>query len=476
MRHAVRRSPKTTRKNASTSKTAARTASRTAARAAGAVLALALVGATAACGGNGSDDASGGATTIDYWLWDDNQTASYQACADAFHAANPKITVKITQTAWNEYWQNLTTQLASGSAPDVWTDQASYYPQFATSNQILDIQPYVDRDKVDLSQYQNGLADLWVKDGKRYGLPQDWDTMALVYNTTLLSRQGIDAAALTHLTWNPDDGGTLEQTIAKATVDSHGRNGLDPAFDKNHVKVYGFLPEWADGSQGQNGWGVLAAGNGFSFVDKNPWGTHYNYDDPKLAATIDWFKHLIDKGYAPKFDAQSTLGRDAVMDAGQGAITLAGSWTINSYLSPTAKQKYAFAPLPVGPAGRKTPINGLSDAIYAGTKHKEQAWSWVKFLGSSACQYLVAKNAVVFPAIKEASAKALAAHRAKGQDAHVFTDEAAAPGGTFFLPVTDHGNEISQTVQDAIQSVILGKSDAASALKKANDTVNAMFQ
>jgi multiple sugar transport system substrate-binding protein len=83
---------------------------------------------------------------------------------------------------------------------------------------------------------------------------------------------------------------------------------------------------------------------------------------------------------------------------------------------------------------------------------------------------------VVFPAIKEASAKALAAHRAKGQDAHVFTDEAAAPGGTFFLPVTDHGNEISQTVQDAIQSVILGKSDAASALKKANDTVNAMFQ
>lgn len=445
-------------------------------KSAGALLALALLGATAACGGSGSDDASGGKVTLNYWLWDDNQTASYQQCADAFHAANPDVTVKITQTAWDQYWQNLTTQLASGSAPDVWTDHVSYYPQLVTSNQILDIQPYVDRDKVDLAQYQSGLADLWVKDGKRYGLPQDWDTMALVYNTALLSRQGIGAPALQSLTWNPSDGGSLEQTVAKATVDKNGHNGLDPAFDKNNVKVYGFLPEWADGSQGQNGWGDLAVSDGFSYLDKNPWGSHYNYDSPQLADTIDWFKHLIAKGYAPEFDKQSTLGRDAVMDAGQGAITLAGSWTINSYLSPSAKQKYAFAPLPTGPAGRKTPINGLSDAIYAGTSHKEQAWQWVKFLGSSACQDLVAKNAVVFPAIKEAGAKSLAAHQAKGQDVHVFTDEAAAPGGTFFLPVTDHGNEISQTVQDAIQSAILGQSDTASALKKANGTVNGMFK
>ncbi|HEX2402979.1 MAG TPA: extracellular solute-binding protein, partial [Mycobacterium sp.] len=204
--------------------------------------------------------------------------------------------------------------------------------------------------------------------------------------------------------------------------------------------------------------------------------TRYNFDDPKLAATINWYKQLIDKGYAPKFDKQSTLGRDAVMDAGQGAITITGSWTINSYLSSTAKQKYGFAPLPVGPAGRKTAINGLSDAIFAGTTHKDQAWQWVKFLASSACQDLVAKNAVVFPAIKDATDKSLAAHQAKGQDVHVFTDEAKATGGTFFLPITDHGNEISQTMQDAIQSIILGQTDAASGLKKANDTVNAMFK
>ncbi len=179
---------------------------------------LALTG----CGSGADDDPGGGAVTLDYWLWDDNQQASYQACADAFHAANPDITVKITQTAWAQYWQNLTTQLAAGDALDVWTNQVSYYPQFVTSQQLLDIQPYVDADKVDLTQYQDGLADLWTKDGKRYGLPKDWDTEAVVYNSDLLAKAGVDPAELANLTWNPADGGTFEQVIAKLTVDDEG--------------------------------------------------------------------------------------------------------------------------------------------------------------------------------------------------------------------------------------------------------------
>jgi multiple sugar transport system substrate-binding protein len=437
-----------------------------------------LIAGTAltACSDSGSDESANGPVTLNYWLWDDNQQASYQACADAFHTANPNVTVKITQTAWAQYWQNLTTQLAAGDAPDVWTNQLSYYPQFLSNQQILDIQPYVDADKVDLSQYQDGLADPWTKDGGRYGLPKDWDTEAIVYNSQMLAAQGIAATDLADLTWNPTDGGTLEQTIAKLTVDDHGRNGLDPAFDKNHVKVHGYLPTWDDGAQGQNGWGELAAANGFSYLDKNPWGTKYRYDDPKLVQTIDWYKRVIDKGYAPKFDKQSNLGTDAVMNAGLAALTIAGSWTINTYLGADAKQKFAIAPLPTGPVGaRKSAINGLSDAIWAGTKNKDAAWKWVKYLASADCQDRVAANAVVFPAVKTATVKALAAHTAKGRDVRVYVDYTKTPGGTFLLPITDHGTDVGQIVQDAVQSAILGQSDTASALQKANKDVNALF-
>jgi multiple sugar transport system substrate-binding protein len=443
-------------------------------RAIGLASAAALSLSVAACGtGDGSSGGPGDQVTLQYWLWDDLQQPAYQACADAFTEENPGITIEISQTAWNEYWQNLTTQLASGSAPDVWTNQASYYPQFVTNNQILDIQPFVEADGIDTTQYVAGLADIYVKDDARYGLPKDWDTIALVYNTQMLQDAGIDAATMQDLTWNPADGGTFEEAIAQLTIDSEGRNGLDPDFDKENVEVHGFLPEWADGSQGQNGWGNLAVSNGFTYVDETMWGTEFSFDDPALAETMTWYRDLIEKGYAPSLDVQSTMSRDTVMADGASAVTTLGSWAINSYTA--GDTEFAFAPLPVGPEGRKSAINGLSDAIWAGTEHPEEAWEWVKFLASPDCQNIVADEGVVFPALQESSERALAAREASGVDVSVFTETAAADGGTFFLPVTEHGNEISQIIQDAMQSIALGQGEAGPTLETANETVNALF-
>ena len=64
----------------------------------------------------------------------------------------------------------------------------------------------------------------------------------------------------------------------------------------------------------------------------------------------------------------------------------------------------------------------------------------------------------------------------EGLNAQVFLDEQKAEDGTFILPISYHGTEISQIVQDAIQSVALGQKDAKTALTKANDQVNALFK
>ncbi|SEL31693.1 ABC transporter substrate-binding protein [Nonomuraea pusilla] len=419
--------------------------------------------------GCGAAQSSGdGTTTLTYALWDDVQQGAYQQCADAFSKANPGISIKISQNAWDQYWQNLTTQMVSGGAPDVITMQASYYPQFVKNGQLLDIEPMVKADKVDLGQYRPGLAELWVKDGERYGLPKDWDTIAVVYNTGLAKRAGVD---LSDLTWNPADGGTFEKAIARLTVDANGKRGDEPGFDKTKVAVYGIMPELNDGSQGQNGWGDLAVSNGFDYIDKNPFGTKYFYDSPKLAETATWFRRLIEKGYAPPYDKTSSLGIDAVLTSGKAALGITGSWMIQTYLGST-EQKFAFAPLPKGPEGRKSAFNGLADVIYAGTEHKDAAWKWVKFLGSAACQDIVADNAVVFPAVSSSGERALKAHQAKGRDVDAFVQAAE---DTFLLPVSDHGDEINQIVSTAMEEIWLGRKDATTALTAANQQVNALF-
>ena len=435
---------------------------------------LATAATMSACGPD--EDGSGADVTLDYTLWVDAQLPAYQACADAFHTRHPGITVKITQLAWEQYWQNLTTKVVSGGAPDVFTNSVAYYPQFLQSNQIVDIEPFVKRDKVDLGQYQSGLAGLWTRDGKRYGLPKDWDAIALLYNKDMMARSGVDAAALNDLTWNPADGGTFEDLIAKLTVDGNGKRGDEPGFDKTRVKTYGLVADVASGSLGQTSWGNFAVSNGWYYVDQNPWGRKFNYADPRFTETIAWFNSLQDKGFSPPFDKQGAIGTDAVLESQKAAMGITGSWMAGYYLGTTVKQRYAFAPLPIGPAGRKSATNGLSDAIYAGTRHKEEAWQWVKFLASSECQDLIASKAVVFPAIRSSSDRALAAFTAKGQDVSVFVAQAKAPGGTFLLPITENSARVAELVQGAMEAVWLGHKDAAAALTAANAEVNALFE
>src|SRR5215212_2078842 len=301
----------------------------------------------AAAGGD-----SGSGVTINYQLWDANQQPPYQACADEFHKENPNITVKITQLGWGDYWSGIQTGMVGGTAPDVFTDHVAKFPEFASKNQLLDLQPLVDKDKVDVGQYVKGLADLWVRDGKRYGLPKDWDTVALVYNADMLSKAGVDPASLKDLDWNAQDGGKFGQLIAKLTLDSNGKNGADPAFDKTKVVQYGFVPQGAGGFSGQTQWSWLAASNGFKFTD-GPWTAKYYYDDPKLAEAVQWYADLaLVKGFAPPLADYTTNGAGTFFQAGKAALTSDGSWTIGDYVK-NAKFKLGWAPLPKGPAGRK---------------------------------------------------------------------------------------------------------------------------
>ncbi len=411
--------------------------------------------------------------TLRYALWDSNQQPAYQACADAFTKANPNITISIEQAGWSQYWDGLTTSLVSGTAPDVFTDHIAHYPELLNKGQLLDIQPYVTADKVDTSIYLVN-PDLWVKDGKRYGLPQDWDTIALFYNKDMFQKAGITDDEIANWTWNPKDGGTFGKSIAKLTLDASGKNGLDAKFDKTKVTQWGFIGGQGDASSGaQPDWSGFAASLGFKLTD-GPWTTAYHYDDPKVIDTVQWWadQHLVN-GYAPGSDELSS-GVDSLFLAGKGAMFPMGSWDIGSVVS-SATFKVGFAQLPKGSAGRRSPINGLSPAIYAKTAHPKEAWQWVKFITSPDCANIVGDHGVVFPAIQSGVDRTLGADKKKSVDASAFTTEAAAKDGTYLLPITDHISEISNILQPVLQDIFDGKVAAKDALPKINTQINALF-
>lgn len=410
-------------------------------------------------------------TTINYWMWDAPQLPVYQQCAAAFQKENPDIKVNITQSAWDQYWTSLQTALISGDAPDAFANHLTRLPEMAANDIIQDLKPLIDKDKYDIAGYQQGLLDSWTKDDAIYGLPKDWATVAIAYDSDQLKAAGLKPEDMAKLDWNPKDGGSFAKVIERLTVDAKGKRGNEEGFDPNNIKTFGFVTNNLS-AHGETEWSYLAATTGWKFIDE-PWGTQYHYDDPRLVATLNWLRALSrDKHHMPTAEQSGRLGAETLMFSGRGALTVTGSWLISLYHQ--SKPSVVFAPVPAGPEGRKTMFNGLADSIWTGTEQPEAAWKWVKFLGSDACQSIVADAAVVFPARSAQLDRTIAAYKKKGIDVSAFT-EVAKPETTFPFPITDHGNEISAIAKSALDRVMLGQGDTAELMKKANEEINDLF-
>ena len=232
--------------------------------------------------------------TISYWMWDGNQSPEYRKCADKFEAANPGIKIDVKQEGWDNYWTNLTTGFVAGTAPDVFVNHLSRFPEFLTNGVMVDLTDRIAADKTEMTGYIPGLAESWNKEGRQFGLPKDWDTVALVYNKKMVADAGVSEEEMMNLDWNPKDGGSFGKVLAKLSVDEAGKHGDQEGFDKSKVATYGMVSN-RKGDYGQTEWSWLAVSNGFKYIDK-PWGTKFSYDDPKLAETFDWIKGEVAVG------------------------------------------------------------------------------------------------------------------------------------------------------------------------------------
>ena len=335
----------------------------------------------------------------------------------------------------------------------------------------------MDADNYDLDQFQPGLAGQWLgEDGhSRYGIPKDWDTVGVFYNQDMVKAAGYSEDDLWNLSWNPQDGGTYEQFLAHMTVDQNGVRGDEPGFDKNRVRTYGLGYNEAGPGYGQVQWVAFALSNGgWQWTDRNPWGRHFNYDDPHFQDTIRWYRSLIEKGYMPSL-AQAVSGVGTLESLGSGgyATIIEGSWNVSNVLNST-QVPVQIAPTPVGPDGHRASVmNGLADSVWVGTKHPDEAWRFIKYLGSTACQDIIAQQAVAFPAISSSSQDAVKAFEDKGMEARAFSIQ-VEDGTGVTSPVVDRWALMDSIMNPAMAAVIAFQADPSS-LSAANQRVNDMM-
>jgi multiple sugar transport system substrate-binding protein len=445
-------------------------------------VALLTAGAMGACGGSSGGGSNG---TIEYWLWDSGQQPGYQKCADAFQQANPGLRIHIAQYGWNEYWSKLTAGFIADTAPDVFTDHLAKYAQFVDLKVLRPLDDLGPTSDIQDDDYQEGLAQLWKgQDGKRYGAPKDWDTIAIFYDRTVLKAAGVDPAQLLNLNWNPQDGGTFEKLVAHLTVDANGRRGDEPGFDKSHVKMHGLSAEGSGGGGwGQTQWSPFTGSAGWQVTDKNPWGNHFNLDQPVFQDTLRWYFGLVQKGYMPSYEeigGANAIGTDKQIQSGTAAMGLSGSWMISTFSKLTdangKKLEIGLAPNPLGPTGKRASMfNGLADSITTLSKQPENAAKWVKFLSGEQCQNIIGQSGVVFPARPNGTNLAVAYNKNERKlDVTPFTQQ-VTDKTTFLFPVTTNAADIAALMAPQFDAVYIGSSPVTS-LTGLNNQLNNLFK
>jgi multiple sugar transport system substrate-binding protein len=166
----------------------------------GAVAAAAItamtIGACGSSGGGGAASASGNVTlklvAADYGTGPSNSSQKYwQGIADAFHQANPTISVKVTTINWNDFDNQVQTLIQNHQYPDI--TEGDYFSNYAQEGLLY------SADQI-LSNPAN-LLPVFAKQGsyqgKQYGLPFTTSSRTLFYNKKLFKRAGINAAPKT---------------------------------------------------------------------------------------------------------------------------------------------------------------------------------------------------------------------------------------------------------------------------------------
>ncbi|MBO9382621.1 MAG: sugar ABC transporter substrate-binding protein [Roseiflexus sp.] len=319
--------------------------------------------------------------TLRWSVWGSpEELASHQAVADAFMQAHPSIKIVIEHTPWEGYHTKLKTIVASGdlsALPDVMF-LGQDFNQYASEGVLENLTPWIERSGYDLNDYWPALIERATINGGIYGLQRDLDLRLLYYNKDLFDEAGIPYPDETW-TWN----NWAEAAKKLSIIEASGR-----------IVRYGIGMETGK-------WGMLLAQSGGAYLDdpRNP--SRCTLDTPESLRALNFYADLLNANAAMRPATLQQIGGDA------GAFTQKQVAMIvqNASRAPTfgaAGMNFDVAPIPIPEGGRRVNNSGGARWVMSSaSKHKEEAWTFLKWLQSANGGIdIYTKRGEIFPALR----------------------------------------------------------------------------
>jgi ABC-type sugar transport system, periplasmic component len=301
--------------------------------------------------------ASAAPVKLKFVVWDLSQTTYIQPIIDAYTAKHPDVSFEFINIPANDYGQKLAVMLAGGDDSDlISVKDIPMYASMVSKNQIEALDPFIAKDKVDLSAY-SGVTDQITVDKKLYALPFRSDIWLLYYNKDLFDKAKV-AYPTNDMTW--------DQYAALARKVSYGQ-GVDRVYG-SHYHIWRStkqLPSVQDGKH--------------SIITDD-----YSFMKPYYQMVLDMQKDQTVMDYASL--KVGNIHYSGLWYNGQIAMMPMGSWFIGTVISKikdgTTQQKnwgIVKFPHPAGVPAGTTAGTITSMAINSKSPNKAAAWDFLKF-------------------------------------------------------------------------------------------------
>ncbi len=309
--------------------------------------------------------------TITYGFWDTAQEAAINAQLEAFKAVQPNITVEPQIVPWGDFWTKLQTGIAGGETYDVFWMISANLPVYASVGALLPIDSIVGGDGgVDLANFAAPLVEMYQWDDHQYGIPRDFDTIALFYNKDIFDAAGV---AYPDDTWTWD---TFRSTAEQLTDSGAGiwGAGLQTSWQENY---YNFIYQ-----------------NGGTLLNEDM--TASTVGSPEASEAFVYLAGFFSDELTPSIAIQqSNPVADTLFPAGQVAMMPGGSFRAGTYGA--AEANIDVAPLPQGKQ-RATVTHGLANVIWANGANLGASLELVRFLAGEEAESILGESGATIPA------------------------------------------------------------------------------
>ncbi len=322
-----------------------------------------------------------GVVNLKYWCSPNPQEIELaKKLVERWNQLHPNIKVEVQPLPSGQSSEEvLLAAIAGGTTPDVCSNiWPGAVVEYIKAKGLVPLDEFNDFDSVVNARRISPdlLKNFRSKDGHFYQFPWKTNPIMMLYNVKIFKESGVDTPPRTYSEFFE----VCEKIIMKGDIDKDGEVDIWPGYTDTRPiwwqRLFDFYPFY------------IASSGGRTFFE----GDELKIDINSAKKVFDFFRKCFEKKYFPNTNFQV----DPFL-TGKVAIRFTGPWTI-TYLEANkpAGFEYSFAPIPVpddftlkGENIVYTYGDFKNIAIFSTTKHKEEAWEFVKFLVSEEADQLL---------------------------------------------------------------------------------------